>query len=243
MNPHLAIYGVLTNGVEMLIYARTNGQFPEQLRFNLSETTEAQARDVADWLRKQAVHLEALESVLERLRYHRQNVLLIRDPDSEAARIFFQVFHSVPSRRSAVWSFLLRTSFPRLRKSHALRVDHSISGRGPMPAISYKNVPASWRDFLGSKSKAEITQFLICFGDRLQHHFAADSWRRPPTINTFPTCVHPRIHESLNELAVRGKLTPDKHRQIVERCFIRASEVLFATISCKASRLVDGMPR
>src|SRR5437899_5090044 len=84
VNPHLAIYGVLTNGLEMVIYARTNGHFPEQIRFELSKATETEATNVANWLQKQTVHMDVLESVLERLRYHRQNVLLIGDPDSEA---------------------------------------------------------------------------------------------------------------------------------------------------------------
>jgi hypothetical protein len=29
VKPHLALYGVLTNGIEMVIYARSNGHFPE----------------------------------------------------------------------------------------------------------------------------------------------------------------------------------------------------------------------
>jgi hypothetical protein len=40
----------------------------------------------------------------------------------------------------------------------------------------------------------------------------------------------PRIHESLNELAVRGRLTPEKYKQILMRCFERAAEVLFSSI-------------
>jgi hypothetical protein len=160
VSPHLALYGVLTNGVEMVIYARTNGQFPEQLRFKLSEATEAQARDVADWLRKQAVHLEVLESVLDRLRYHRQNVLLIRDADSEAARIFFQVFRLRPESAFGRLVLSLKNVLPRTAEtSRFAGGSFDFWKRTYARELSYKNIPASWRDFLGSRSKAEITQF------------------------------------------------------------------------------------
>lgn len=231
VNPHLAIYGVLTNGVEMLIYARTNGQFPEQLKFNLLETTEAQARDVANWLGKQTVHLEMLESVLERLRYHRQNVLLISDPDSEAARIFFQVFQLRPE--SAFGRLVLSLKNLLLKTTEASRFargSYDFWLRTYARELTYKNIPASWREFLGSKNKAEIAQFSFA----LETAYSIISrliLAKAANDKGFPGVRFiPRLQESLSELAVRGKLTPDKHREIVERCFTRAGEVLFATI-------------
>jgi hypothetical protein len=231
VNPHLALYGVLTNGVEMVIYARTNGLFPEQLKFSLSETTETEARDVAHSLRKQTVHLEVLASVVERLRYHRQNVLLISDPDSEAARIFFQVFQLRPESAFGRLVLSLKNLLPKtLDTSRFARGSYDFWRRTYARELTYKNVPASWREFLGSKSKAEIAQFSFALEtgysiiSRLILAKAGDD-KGFPGVRFIP-----RIQESLNELAVHGKLTPDKHRQIVERCFTRASEVLFATI-------------
>src|SRR5713101_4700127 len=231
VNPHLAIYGVLTNGEEMVIYARTNGQFPEQLRFNLAETTEAQARDVLNWLRKQTVHLEVLESVLERLRYHRQNVLLIRDPDSEAARIFFQVFQLRPESAFGRLVLSLKSLLPKTAEvSRFARGSYDFWLRTYARELTYKNVPATWREFLASKSKTEIAQFSFA----LETAYSIISrliLAKAANDKDFPGVRFiPRIQESLNELAVRGRLTPDKHRQIVERSFNRASEVLFATI-------------
>jgi len=231
VNPHLAIYGVLTNGVEMVIYARTNGQFPEQLKFSLSETTEAQARDVANWLRKQTVHLEVLESVLERLRYHRQNVLLISDPDSEAARIFFQVFQLRPESAFGRLVLSLKSLLPKtIEVSRFARGSYDFWLRTYARELTYKNIPASWREFLGSKSKAEIAQFSFA----LETAYSIISrliLAKAANDKGFPGVRFiPRLQESLNELAVRGKLTPDKHREIVERTFKRASEVLFSTI-------------
>ncbi|MHB8410693.1 MAG: Eco57I restriction-modification methylase domain-containing protein [Candidatus Acidiferrales bacterium] len=231
VKPHLAIYGVLTNGEEMLIYARTNGHFPEQRRFKLSETTEGQARDVYDWLRKQSVHMEILDSVLERLRYHRQNVLLIGDPDSEAARIFFQVFQLRPESAFGRLVISLKRLLPKTAEvSRFARGCYDFWLRTYARELTYKNIPATWREFLTGKSKSEIAQFSFALEtaysiiSRLILAKAANDKGFP-----FVRFI-PRIQESLNELAVRGRLSPDKHREIVERCFRRASEVLFATI-------------
>ena len=231
VNPHLAIYGVLTNGLEMIVYARTNGQFPEQLRFDLKDTTEAQARDLANWLGKQTVHLEVLESVLERLRYHRQNVLLIRDPDSEAARIFFQVFQLRPESAFGRLVIALKSLLPKTTEvSRFARGSFDFWIRTYARDLTYKNTPASWRDFLVGKSKAEIAQFSFA----LETAYSIISrliLAKAANDKDFPGVRFvPRVQESLNELAVRGRLTPDKHREIVERCFTRASEVLFASI-------------
>lgn len=231
VNPHLAIYGVLANGVEMVVYARTNGQFPEQLRFNLSETTEEQARNVVNWLRKQTVHLEVLESVLERLRYHRQNVLLIRDPDSEAARIFFQVFQLRPQSAFGRLVLSLKNVLPKTAEtSRFARGSYDFWLRTYARELTYKNVPETWREFLASKSKTEIGQFSFA----LETAYSIISrliLAKAANDKGFPGVRFiPRIQESLNELAVRGRLAPDKHREIVVRSFARASEVLFATI-------------
>lgn len=231
VNPHLAIYGVLTNGLEMIVYARTNGHFPEQFRFNLKDATEAQVRDLTDWLRKQTVHLEILESVLERLRYHRQNVLLIRDPDSEASRIFFQVFQLRPESAFgrlvlSLKSVLLKTT----EVSRFARGSYDFWLRTYARELAYKNVPDSWRDFLVTKNKSEIAQFSFA----LETAYSIVSrliLAKAANDKAFPGVRFiPRIQESLNELAVRGRLTPEKHREIVERAFKRASEVIFATI-------------
>jgi hypothetical protein len=231
VSPELALYGVLTNGVDMLIYARSNGQFPEQLMFRLSETTEPQAQDVANWLRKQTVHLEVSESVLERLRYHRQNVLLISDPDSEAARIFFQVFQLRPESAFGRLVLSLKNVLPKAAEvSRFTRGSYDFWLKTYARELTYKNVPASWRDFLAGETKAEIAQFSFA----LETAYSIVSrliLAKAANDKGFPGVRFiPRIQESLNELAVRGRLSPEKHREIVERCFKRASEVLFSTI-------------
>ena len=231
VKPHLALYGVLTNGIEMVIYARSNGHFPEQLSFKLEEVTDAQARDIAAWLQKQAVDMESLDTVLERLRYHRQNVLSILDPDSEAARIFFQVFQLRPeSSFGRLVLSLKRTLSKTCEVSRFSRGSYDFWHRTYARDLSYKNTPTSWREFLEDKTKAEIARFSFA----LETAYSIISrliLAKAANDKGFPGVRFvPRLQESFSELAVRGKLTPDKHREVVERCFKRASEVLFATI-------------
>lgn len=96
--------------------------------------------------------------------------------------------------------------------------------------LKYKNTPESWRAFLGSKASSEIAQFSFALEtaytiiSRLMLAKAADD-KGFPGVRFIP-----RIQESLQELEARGRLSPEKHRVIVERCFKRASEVLFSTI-------------
>jgi hypothetical protein len=231
VKPHLALYGVLTNGIEMVIYARSNGHFPEQMSFELEEVSDAQARDIAAWLQKQAVDMESLDSVLERLRYHRQNVLSILDPDSEAARIFFQVFQLRPeSSFGRLVLSLKRTLSKTCEASRFSRGSYDFWHRTYARDLSYKNTPASWREFLEDKTKAEIARFSFA----LETAYSIISrliLAKAANDKGFPGVRFvPRLQESYSELAVRGKLTADKHREVVERCFKRASEVLFGTI-------------
>jgi hypothetical protein len=231
VRPQLAIFGVLTNGVEMIVYARTNGEFPEQANFKLQETSDAQALKVLSWLQKQTVHLEVLDSVMERLRYHRQNVLLISDPDSEAARIFFQVFQFRPESAFGRLVLALKDILPKtVESSRFTRGSYDFWLKTYARELTYKNIPATWRDFLGSKAKTEIKQLSFA----LETAYSIISrliLAKAVNDKQFPGVRFvPRIHESLNELAVRGKLTPEKYKQILVRCFERAAEVLFSSI-------------
>ena len=97
----------------MVIYARSNGHFPEQLSFKLEEVTDAQARDISAWLQKQAVDMESLDSVLERLRYHPRKSDFDSRSDSEAARIFFQVFRLRPESSFGRLVLSLKRTLPK----------------------------------------------------------------------------------------------------------------------------------
>jgi hypothetical protein len=231
VRPQLALFGVLTNGVEMIVYARTNGEFPEQANFKLQETSDAQTQKVLNWLQKQTVHLELLDSVMERLRYHRQNVLLISDPDFEAARIFFQVFQFRPESAFGRLVLTLKDTLPKtIESSRFTRGSYDFWLKTYARELTYKNIPTTWRDFLGSRAKTEIKQLSFA----LETAYSIISrliLAKAVNDKQFPGVRFiPRIHESLNELAVRGRLTPEKYKQILVRCLERAGEVLFSSI-------------
>src|SRR2546425_6243354 len=231
VQPQVAVFGVLTNGEKIIVYARTNGQFPEQMNVQLSEITEGRARDLENWLHKKSVHLASLESVLEQLRYHRQNQLLISDASSEPARIFFQEFQLRPESAFGRLVLALKECLPKtIDQSRFTRGSYEFWLKTYARPLKYKNIPESWRPFLGSKASAEIAQFSFALEtaytivSRLILAKAADD-RRFPGVRFVP-----RIQESLSELAVRDKLKIEDYLEIVQRSFTRASQALFSTI-------------
>jgi hypothetical protein len=96
IRPHSATVGVLTDGVDLALYFKVNGDFAKQFSFRLAEATESDARKLEDAIRKRRVDLESLPRVLEWLKENRKGPLLISDSESEPAKIFFQVFQLRP---------------------------------------------------------------------------------------------------------------------------------------------------
>src|SRR5579885_886449 len=96
--------------------------------------------------------------------------------------------------------------------------------------LKYKDVPESWKDFLGSKASSEIAQFSFSLEtaytivSRLMLAKAADDQGFPGVRFV------PRIRESLNELAIHDRLHPEDYREIAERSFKRTSETVFSSI-------------
>lgn len=133
VKPHVANFGVLTNGVYFVLYASTNGSFVKQLDFKLSEVTESQAREVEHWLQKKKVDLESLPSVQDFLRENRQHRLLISAPDSDQARIFFQVFQLLPESAFGRVVQALKDCCRRRFTRPSLRAGPMNFGRRPMP--------------------------------------------------------------------------------------------------------------
>ncbi|HLI35316.1 MAG TPA: N-6 DNA methylase [Terriglobia bacterium] len=231
VKPHLALFGVLTNGVDLVFYARANGEFTEQFAFTLAKATEDEAQKTENWLRKRKVQFELLESVLERLRFNLAQQLLISDTQSEPARIFFQMFQL---RRESAFGRLviaLKELLPKtMDVSRFAKGSYEFWLKTYARQLKYKDVPESWKDFLGSKASIEIAQFSFSLEtaytivSRLMLAKAADDQGFPGVRFV------PRIRESLNELSVHDRLRPEHYREIVERSFRRASETVFSSI-------------
>jgi len=231
VKPHLALSGVLTNGVDLVVYARTGEHLVEQMNFKLLETTEQQATEIQGWLQKKKVQLESLDSVLELLRYHRQNPLLISDTEAEPARIFFQVFRLSPGSAFGRLVSKLKEMLPEaVRKSRFTRGSYEFWLKTYARELSFKDIPKTWKDFLLGTTANEINQLSFALEtaytivSRLMLAKAADD-RGFPGVRFVP-----RIQESLNELSVRNNLKPEHYLEIVGRSFKRASEALFSTI-------------
>ena len=231
VRPHSAPFGVLTNGVNFVLYARANGELVEQLSFRLSETTANQAVDIASWLRKRTVDLESLESVLELLKTNRQQPLLISSADSEPAKIFFQVFQlSLESAFGRLVRALKGLLPATMSSSGFARGSYEFWQKTYARELAFKDVPASWRPFLDSKNPPEIARFSFALEtaytivSRLVLAKAADD-RRFPGIRFVP-----RLQESFSELSTRDRLSPEHYLEVVRRSFERAGQTLFDSI-------------
>ena len=64
VKPLRAKYGLLTDGLELLIYARINSNWERKLQINLGEVTVAQCEDIYEWLKKPEVKREEVREVL-----------------------------------------------------------------------------------------------------------------------------------------------------------------------------------
>ncbi|MGH9351514.1 MAG: Eco57I restriction-modification methylase domain-containing protein, partial [Terriglobia bacterium] len=231
VKPQLAFLGVLTNGIEFVIYARSNGEFAQQMTVRLPEITEGDAAKVESWLSKKRVHFDSLESVSAHLKLMREYPLLVSAPDSEAARIFFQVFQLRPESAFGKLTLRLKELLPKtIEFSGFARGSYEFWQKTYSRELKEKEVPESWRAFLGSKARAEVVQFSFALEtaytviSRLILAKAADDHRFPHVR------FMARIRESLNELAVRDRLKPEHYLEVVRRSFERASETLFSSI-------------
>jgi hypothetical protein len=235
VKPQLALFGVLTNGVELVLYARANGEFSEQHfeqnPLRLAEICENDAARIQEWLAKKKVHFESLQSVSDHLKFVREYPLLVSSPESEAARIFFQVFQLRPE--SAFGKLTLRLKELLLKTVEAsgfARGSYEFWQKTYARELKDKELPDSWLPFLGSKASTEVTQFSFALEtaytiiSRLILAKAADDHRFPHVR------FMARIRESLNELAPRGRLKPEHYLEVVRRSFERASETLFSSI-------------
>ncbi|HEX5483036.1 MAG TPA: N-6 DNA methylase [Terriglobia bacterium] len=231
VRPQLALFGVLTNGVEFIIYARTNGEFTEQLNLRLAEISEQDAARIEGWLSKKQIHFESLESVSDHLKFIRENPLLVSAPDSEAARIFFQVFQLRPESAFGKLTLRLKELLPKTVESSGFaRGSYEFWQKTYARELKDKELPDSWEPFLGSKARTEIAQFSFALEtaytiiSRLILAKAADDHRFPHVR------FMARIRDSLNELTVRDRLKPEHYLEVVRRSFDRASETLFSSI-------------
>ena len=64
VKPLKARYGLLTDGLELLIYERINSNWEIKQRLNLGEVTLSQCEEIHDWLKKPRIERTKIEEVL-----------------------------------------------------------------------------------------------------------------------------------------------------------------------------------
>ncbi len=64
VKPLKAKYGLLTDGLELLLYERINSNWEQKLRVNLGEVALSQCEEVYDWLKKPRIERTRIEEVL-----------------------------------------------------------------------------------------------------------------------------------------------------------------------------------
>src|SRR5271163_4406426 len=231
VRPHSANIGVLTDGIDLALYYRVNGDFTKQFGFRLAEVTESEARKLEDFLRKRRVDLESLPSVLECLKENRRSPLLISDSESEAAKIFFQVFQLRPESAFGLLALRLKDILPRsINSSGFTRGSYEFWQKTYARELKLQDVPRSWKAFLLGGTGEEIARFSFALEtaytivSRLILAKAGDD-RRFPGVRFLP-----RLQESYSELSTRERLKADDHLEVIGRSFQRASDTLFHSI-------------
>ncbi len=231
IRPHSATVGVLTDGVDLALYFKVNGDFAKQFAFRLAEATESDARKLEDAIRKRRVDLESLPSVLDWLKENRKGPLLISDSESEPARIFFQVFQLRPESVFGRLVLRLKEILPEsIDSSGFTRGSYEFWLKTYARELKPQDTPRSWRDFLLLSSTEEIARFSFALEtaytivSRLILAKAGDDQRFPGVR------FLPRLQESYSELSLRNKLKAEDHLEVIGRSFQRAGETLFHSI-------------
>jgi hypothetical protein len=231
VRPHSATVGVLTDGVDLALYFRVNGDFAKQFDFRLSEGTEAEARKLEDAIRKRRVDLESLASVSEWLKENRKGPLLISDSESEPAKIFFQVFQLRPESVFGRLVLRLKEILPgSIGSSGFTRGSYEFWSKTFARELRFDDTPRSWRDFLLTSTSEEIARFSFALEtaytiiSRLILAKAGDDQRFPGVRFLL------RLQESYSELSTRNRLRAEDHLEVIGRSFQRAGETLFHSI-------------
>lgn len=232
VKPHLAQFGILTDGVTFVLYAKTNGEFVRQFdEFPLAETSETHARRIAQWLQKKTVDLQSLASVHGLLQFNLQNQRLLQALDSDEAGIFFRVLQLLPESPFGQLVSCLKELLPKtVKTSRFAQGSYEFWQKTYARELKFDNTPDSWRPFLLGRTSAEIAQFSFA----LETAYAIVSrliLAKAAADRGFPGIRFvPRIQESLSELSIQERLKPANYKEIVRRAFERAGENLFPSL-------------
>ena len=165
VKPLKARYGLLTDGLELLLYERINSNWERKLRVNLGEVTLSQCEEVYDWLKKPRIERTRIEEVLnyfERFDNPEEKVNL----STEIAQQYF--FDGFELKEGSVFVNLVQKTIGlfdfELERSKFLKSAYNFW------KISYakkpEKVPENWRrimDGIGLEVNEEnLLKFMFC---------------------------------------------------------------------------------
>jgi hypothetical protein len=165
VKPLRARYGVLTDGLELLIYERINSNWEQKLHVNLGVVALSQCEELSEWLKKPEIKRTRIEEVLryfERFDKHEERVNL----SSEIAQQHF--FDSFELKGDSIFVNLLQKTIGlfdfELERSKFLKSAYNFW------RISYakkpEKVPENWRrimDKIGLETNEEnLFKFMFC---------------------------------------------------------------------------------
>jgi len=165
VKPLKAQYGVLTDGLELLLYERINSNWERKLRVNLGDVTLSQCEEVYDWLKKPRIERTRIEAVLgyfERFDNPEEKVNL----STEIAQQHF--FDGFELKEGSVFVNLVQKTIGlfdfELERSKFLKSAYNFW------KISYakkpEKVPENWRrimDGIGLEANEEnLFKFMFC---------------------------------------------------------------------------------
>jgi type I restriction-modification system DNA methylase subunit len=165
VKPLRARYGVLTDGLELLIYERINSNWERKLRVNLGEVTLSQCEELSEWLKKPSIERTKINEVLryfERFDKPEERVNL----STEIAQQHF--FDSFELKEDSIFVNLVQATIGlfdfELERSKFLKSAYNFW------KISYakkpEKVPENWKrimDKIGLETSEEnLFKFMFC---------------------------------------------------------------------------------
>ncbi len=167
VKPLRAKYGLLTDGLELLIYERRNGNPERKLHVNLGEITLSQCEEIYDWLKKPKLEIAEVNEVLgyfERFDKPERKIKLSEEADI-AQEHFFECFEL---KEGSIFVNLVQATIGlfdfELERSKFLKSAYNFW------KISYakkpEKVPENWRRIMNEigleANEENLLKFMFC---------------------------------------------------------------------------------
>jgi len=165
VKPLKARYGLLTDGLELLLYERTDSNWDRKIGVNIGEISTAQCEEISDWLKKPRIDITRIEVVLryfEEFDRREERINL----STELAREHF--FENFELREGSIFVRLIQRTMDlfdlELKRSRFLESAYGFW------KVSYakkpERIPDNWRKIMESikleANEENLFRFMFC---------------------------------------------------------------------------------